>query len=91
MPRREFQLPGLKEIGLTSWNVAIFSTANACYKDAADLFAELDRFREAIALYDKVADYSLGSALTKYSVKEYWLRSSLCALAAQVSCAALPL
>jgi len=59
------------------------ATANACYKDAADLFAELDRFQEAIALYDKVADYSIGSALTKYSVKEYWLRSGLCALAAQ--------
>lgn len=60
-------------------------TANACYKDAADLFAELDRFQEAMKLYDQVADYSLGSALTKYSVKEYWLRGGLCALAAQVS------
>lgn len=56
------------------------STANACKKDAADLFAELDRFQEAIALYDAVADYSLTSALTKYSVKEYWLRAGLCAL-----------
>jgi len=59
------------------------ATANACYKDAADLFAELDRFQEATKLYDQVADYSLGSALTKYSVKEYWLRGGLCALAAQ--------
>ncbi|KAG8986209.1 vesicular-fusion protein S17 [Tulasnella sp. JGI-2019a] len=61
------------------------ATANACFKDAADLFAELDRFKEAIDLYEKVANYSLGSALTKYSVKEYWLRSSLCALAMQDS------
>ncbi|KAG8892834.1 vesicular-fusion protein S17 [Tulasnella sp. 403] len=59
------------------------ATANACKKDAADLFAELDRFQEAIGLYDDVADYSLSSALTKYSVKEYWLRSGLCALAMQ--------
>ncbi|KAG8934484.1 vesicular-fusion protein S17 [Tulasnella sp. 418] len=59
------------------------ATANACYKDAADLLAELDRFVEAIKLYEKVADYSLTSALTKYSVKEYWLRSGLCALALQ--------
>jgi len=57
------------------------ATANACYKDAADLHAELDEFPQAIALYEKVADHSLTSALTKYSVKEYWLRAGLCALA----------
>lgn len=57
----------------------------ACYKDAADLLADLERFHEAIQLYEQVADHSLQSALTKYSVKEYWLRSSLCALALGVS------
>lgn len=57
------------------------ATAMACYKDAADLLADLERFHEAIQLYEQVADHSLQSALTKYSVKEYWLRSSLCALA----------
>jgi len=64
------------------------ATANACYKDAADLYAELDRFQEAIELYNKVADYSLGSALTKYSVKEYWLRAGMCGLAARDSVSA---
>ncbi|KAL9716288.1 vesicular-fusion protein S17 [Leucoagaricus gongylophorus] len=57
------------------------ATANACYKDAADLLAELDQFSQAIARYEQVADHSLNSALTKYSVKEYWLRALLCALA----------
>jgi len=57
------------------------ATANACYKDAADLYAQLEAYPQAINLYDKVAEHSLGSALTKYSVKEYWLRASLCALA----------
>jgi len=61
------------------------ATANACFKDAADLLAELDRFQEAIRYYEQVANYSLNSALTKYSVKEYWLRSGLCTLAAQDS------
>lgn len=56
-------------------------TANACYKDAADLHAELENYPQAIARYEQVANGSLGSALTKYSVKEYWLRASLCALA----------
>jgi alpha-soluble NSF attachment protein len=59
-------------------------TANACFKDAADLHAELDEFPAAIARYEKVADHSLTSSLTKYSVKEYWLRASLCALAMRV-------
>ncbi|KAF8202900.1 vesicular-fusion protein SEC17 [Pholiota molesta] len=57
------------------------ATANACFKDAADLHAELEEYPQAIARYEQVANHSLTSALTKYSVKEYWLRSSLCALA----------
>ncbi|KAG8952820.1 vesicular-fusion protein S17 [Tulasnella sp. 424] len=59
------------------------ATASSCKKDAADLLVELDRWHEAIKLYDEVAQYSLGSQLTKYNVKEYWLRAGLCALAAQ--------
>lgn len=62
-----------------------YRTANACYKDAADLYAELEQYPQAIARYEQVADHSLTSALTKYSVKEYWLRSGLCALALGVS------
>jgi len=61
------------------------ATANACFKDAADLHAELDEFTQAMALYEKVADHSLSSALTRYSVKEYWLRAALCSLAARDS------
>ena len=60
------------------------STANACYKDAADLHAELEDYPQAIALYEQVGNGSLSSPLTKYSVKEYWLRASLCALAMKV-------
>lgn len=55
--------------------------ANACFKDAADLHAELEEYPQAIQRYEQVADQSLTSALTKYSVKEYWLRACLCALA----------
>ncbi|TFK57134.1 vesicular-fusion protein SEC17 [Heliocybe sulcata] len=57
------------------------ATANACFKDAADLHADLEEYPAAIQRYEQVADHSLTSQLTKYSVKEYWLRSSLCALA----------
>lgn len=61
--------------------ISVYRTANACYKDAADLHAELENYPQAIARYEQVANGSLSSALTKYSVKEYWLRASLCALA----------
>ncbi|KAH7925208.1 vesicular-fusion protein SEC17 [Leucogyrophana mollusca] len=57
------------------------ATANACFKEAADLHAEIEEYPQAIARYEQVANHSLTSALTKYSVKEYWLRSCLCALA----------
>ncbi|KAL5641128.1 hypothetical protein ACGC1H_001570 [Rhizoctonia solani] len=59
------------------------ATANACFKDAADLHAELGNYAHAISRYEQVADHSLTSALTKHSVKEYWLRAGLCALAMQ--------
>ena len=62
-----------------------YSTANACFKDAADLHAELEEYPHAISLYDQVARYSLNSALTKYSVKDYWLKALLCTLAMPVS------
>ncbi|KAG5638664.1 vesicular-fusion protein S17 [Sphagnurus paluster] len=57
------------------------ATANGCYKEAADLHADLDEYPQAIARYEQVANHSLTSALTKYSVKEYWLKAGLCALA----------
>ena len=68
----------------------ICSTANACYKDAADLHAELEEYPRAIQRYEQVADQSLMSALTKYSVKEYWLKACLCALAMKVSATRMP-
>jgi len=57
------------------------ATANACFKDAADLHADLEEYPQAITRYEQVANYSLASPLTKYSVKEYWFRAVLCALA----------
>jgi hypothetical protein len=57
----------------------------ACYKDAADLHADLEEYPQAIARYEQVADHCRGSNLTKYSVKDYWSRSILCCLAMGVS------
>ncbi|TFK98740.1 vesicular-fusion protein SEC17 [Pterulicium gracile] len=60
------------------------ATANACFKDAADLHADLEEYAIAIERYEQVADHSLTSNLTKYSVKDYWLKAGLCALALDV-------
>lgn len=57
------------------------ATANQCYQQAAELSAELGDFPTALQLYKTVADWSLTSPLTKYSVKEYFLRAVLCCLA----------
>lgn len=61
------------------------STANQCYQAAAEHSADLGDFGRAIELYEQVGDWSLASPLTKYSVKEYWLRACLCAMAMGVS------
>ena len=66
-------------------NAFLYRTANACFKDAADLHADLEEYPQAIIRYEQVANHSLSSPLTKYSVKEYWLRAVLCALALGVS------
>lgn len=60
-------------------------TANQCYQQAAELSADLGDFQKSIELYQTVADWSLTSPLTKYSVKEYWLRAALCSMAMGVS------
>ena len=64
---------------------ANLSTANQCYQQAAELSAELQDYQRSMELYQTVADWSLTSALTKYSVKEYWLRAALCSMAMGVS------
>lgn len=48
------------------------------------MHAELEEYPQAITRFEQVADHSLTSPLTKYSVKEYWLRSGMCALAMKV-------
>jgi len=57
------------------------ATATSCRKDAADLYAELGDYTSAIARYKKVADAYMDSPLTRFNVKEIWLRQGLCALA----------
>jgi len=57
------------------------ATANACYKDVADIAAQLNHFDKAIEKFELVAENSLTSPLTRYSVKEYYFKAGLCHLA----------
>ena len=76
----------MSESSLHRWKSFVDnSTANQCYQQAAELSADLGDFQRSMDLYLIVADWSLTSALTKYSVKEYWLRAALCSMAMGVS------
>lgn len=61
------------------------SSANQCYQLAAEFSGDLGDFSKSIELYEQVGDWSLSSPLTKYSVKEYWLRAALSSMAMGVS------
>jgi hypothetical protein len=67
------------------WLLRIRSSANQCYQQAAELSAEMQDFQQSMELYETIGDWSLSSALTKYSVKEYWLRAAMCSMAMGVS------
>lgn len=59
-------------------------SANACYKEAAEIAATLGQYPRAIEHFEKVAQQSLGSALTRYGVKEHYLKAGMCWLATGV-------
>ncbi|EGG09431.1 uncharacterized protein MELLADRAFT_71234 [Melampsora larici-populina 98AG31] len=56
------------------------ATANGCFKDAADIAAQLEQYSIAIENFELVARNSLSSPLTRYSVKEYLFKAALCHL-----------
>ena len=57
------------------------ATASSCMREAAQIAVQLAQYPKAIELWEQVASISLGSSLTKYSVKEYYLNAGLCYLA----------
>ncbi|KAM0746765.1 TPR-like protein [Meredithblackwellia eburnea MCA 4105] len=57
------------------------ATANSCFKEAADLAAVLGQYPRAVRHFETVAKASLSSPLTRYSVKEYYLKSGISWLA----------
>lgn len=57
------------------------ATANSCFKEAAEIAATLQQYPRAIKHFENVAQASLSSALTRYSVKDYYLKAALSWLA----------
>ena len=50
-------------------------------REAAQLASQLEKYEKAVELWEQVASLSLGSSLTKYSVKDFYLNAGLCYLA----------
>ncbi|KAE8214927.1 hypothetical protein CF327_g1766 [Tilletia walkeri] len=57
------------------------ATASGCFREAATLAAELGQYPKAIERWEEIAKQSLDSALTRYSVKDFYLNAGLCYLA----------
>ncbi|GAA6031277.1 hypothetical protein JCM8097_005580 [Rhodosporidiobolus ruineniae] len=57
------------------------ASANGCLKEAAELAAQIGDYQRAVQHFEQVASQSLASALTRYGVKEYYLKAGLCWLA----------
>ncbi|KAL6947489.1 hypothetical protein ACO0RG_000063 [Hanseniaspora osmophila] len=64
------------------------SLSNKSYLKCADLKALDNQFFEAVQIYNKVVENSLGNRLSAWSLKEYYLKIGLCHLAATDAVAA---
>ncbi|KAK6458912.1 soluble NSF attachment protein [Scheffersomyces xylosifermentans] len=54
--------------------------ANKSFVKCADLSALTGNYRKALELYDTVIKQSIGNALTRWSLKDYFFKSILCVL-----------
>lgn len=56
------------------------SASNKCKLKVAFYCAQLEKYKEAIEIYEEVAEASLGNNLLKWSAKDYFLRAGICHL-----------
>lgn len=59
-------------------------SAQQCRLKSALFMAQLERYRDAIDIYQSIAREAVDSNLLKWSVKDYFLRAILCYLADNV-------
>ena len=55
-----------------------------CYLKVAQFAGTLEQYDRAIELFERVASKSLENNLTKYSVRDYLLKSFICVLCLNV-------
>jgi alpha-soluble NSF attachment protein len=58
--------------------------ANACFLKVAQFAGTLENYDRAIRIFEQVAEKSLGNNLTKWSVREYFLKAGICHLCSEV-------
>lgn len=61
----------------------LFSLANKAFIKVADLAALNGNYSKSVEKYEQVAKQSLNNQLTKWSLKDYFLKAGLCHIAAQ--------
>ncbi|PWN94252.1 TPR-like protein [Acaromyces ingoldii] len=57
------------------------ATASGCFREAATVATEVGDYKRALERWEQVAQMSLESNLTRYSVKDYYLNAGLCYMA----------
>ncbi|KAJ2162756.1 vesicular-fusion protein S17 [Coemansia sp. RSA 552] len=55
--------------------------ANSCLLKVASLAAQLEKYGRATDIFESIAEGSVDNQLTKWSVKDYFLKAALCRLA----------
>jgi alpha-soluble NSF attachment protein len=59
---------------------------NKCLLKVAHFAAQLEQYPSAIEKFERVASDSADNQLTKWSIKEYFLKAGLCCLCTAVKC-----
>jgi alpha-soluble NSF attachment protein len=59
--------------------------ANACLLKVAEFSAQLEQYEKAIEKFEQVAQANIDNSLTKWSIKDYFLKAGLCHLCLGVS------
>ncbi|PVU92864.1 hypothetical protein BB559_003567 [Furculomyces boomerangus] len=57
--------------------------ANGCLLKVATFAAQLEEYRKAIDIFETIAAGSIDNQLTKWSIKDYFLKAGMCYLAAK--------
>lgn len=62
-----------------------YSMINKCLLKVAHFAAQLEQYTVAIDNFERVATDSMDNQLTKWSIKEYFLKAGLCSMCIGVS------